>query len=131
MAERFEDLKVWQKSRDLTRTIYELSGKKTFSNDWPLSNQIRKAAISITSNIAEGFEREGRSEFIQFLSIAKGSTGEVRSQLYISLDQKYISDSEFRQAYNLPLEVSAMIRGLIGYLQNSNLKGSKYKRKDP
>ncbi|MBK9707798.1 MAG: four helix bundle protein [Acidobacteria bacterium] len=65
MAERFEDLKVWQKSRDLTRTIYELSGKKTFSNDRPLSNQIRKAAISITSNIAEGFERtSGLNSFV-------------------------------------------------------------------
>lgn len=86
----FEDIEAWQKARDLVRRVYHISQGSEFSRDYALKDQMRRAAISIMSNIAEGFERNGNKEFIHFLSIAKGSAGEVRSQLYVALDQRYI-----------------------------------------
>ena len=90
-------------------------------------NQIRRSAVSILSNIAEGFERNGDKEFIQFLTIAKGSCGEARAQLYVALDQKYIVERDFLEIKNKLIDTSRMISGLINYLKQSELKGSKFR----
>jgi len=125
--ESFEEIEAWQKARGLTRGIYAVSSKGPFSKDFGLRDQIRRASVSIMSNIAEGFERGGTREFIQFLSMAQGSSGEVRSQLYIAVDQGYIDKETFEQLYTLASEASRMITGLMKYLHKSNVKGVKYK----
>lgn len=86
--EKFEDIEAWKMAREITQIIYQISLSGNFSKDFALVNQIRRASVSILSNIAEGFERNGDKEFIQFLTIAKGSCGEVRAKLYVALDQK-------------------------------------------
>src|SRR5437870_4643918 len=93
--QRFEDLIAWQKARRLTAEIYRASGQGRFANDWGLRNQIQRAAVSAMSNIAEGFERRRPSEFHQFLSVAKGSCAELRSQLYVALDVMYLDQDSF------------------------------------
>ena len=95
MISKFEELIAWQKSRELVTAIYKVTNGKEFSRDFGLRDQIQRAAVSIMSNIAEGFERAGRAEFHQFLVIAKGSCAEVRSQVYVALDAGYISKAEF------------------------------------
>jgi four helix bundle protein len=125
--QRFEDLEAWKIAREVTKEVYRISKNDLFINDYGLRNQICRASVSIMSNIAEGFERDGDKEFINFLSIAKGSVGEVRSQLYVALDQNYISESEFKHIYDKVVENSRIISGLINYLKNSELKGRKYK----
>ena len=124
----FEDMDAWQKARQLVNGIYGLSQRGAFSRDLGLRDQIRRASVSIMSNIAEGFERSGTGEFIQFLSIAKGSVGEVQSQLYIALDQRYIEQASFDEAAQMACEVKKMIAGLMHYLRKSNVKGVKYKK---
>ena len=89
--ERFEDIEAWQKARELTREIYRVSRQGEFARDFDLRSQIRRAAVSIMSNIAEGFERDGVKEFSQFLSTSTGSAGEVASDLYVALDQGYFT----------------------------------------
>lgn len=116
-VERFEDLMAWQKARELTKQIYSLTNKGDFSKDFGLRDQIRRASVSIMSNLAEGFERGGRSEFHQFVVIAKGSCAEVRSQLYVSFDAGYITQEEFNQLYNLTVEISRILGGLRSILQ--------------
>jgi four helix bundle protein len=124
-----EEIEAWQKARILVREIYQVSNQDVFTRDFTLKNQAPKAAISIMSNIAEGFERSGNKEFIRFLSVAKGSIGEVRSQLYIALDQSYISLPIFEKM-NLDLkEIGKMIGGMINYLSKSDIKGSKFRLK--
>jgi four helix bundle protein len=123
----FEEIQAWQKARELIREIYGISKKSSFSKDFALCDQIRRAGVSIMSNIAEGFERGGTKEFFQFLAIAKGSTGEVRTHLYIACDQEYLTKAEFDHLLSLSLEVSRMIAGLMAYLQKTKIKGSKYK----
>ncbi len=123
----FEDIEAWQKARNLTREIYVVSNLGSFSKDYGLRDQIRRAGVSIMSNIAEGFERGGTREFVQFLSMAKGSSGEVRSQRYVAVDQGYIDKDAFEQQFKLATETSRMIAGLMNYLRKSKLKGSKYK----
>jgi four helix bundle protein len=125
--QRIEDLDIWQKARSLARDIYQISNQNELSKDFPLRDQIRRAAISIMSNIAEGFERNGNKEFVQFLSIAKGSTGEVRSHLYIALDQNYINSNEFNRINNLLTELGRMTGGMINYLSKTKIKGLKYR----
>src|SRR3990167_4702266 len=93
MAKAFEDLYIWQISRELVNLIYQFTSQKSFT-DFSLKDQIQRAAVSIISNIAEGFERGTKDEFLYFLYIAKGSCGEVRAQLYIALDRKFISQSQ-------------------------------------
>ncbi len=107
--EKFEDLIVWQKSKILTILVY-----KTFSNkkDYGFKDQIQRASVSVMNNIAEGFERRGDKEFKYFLSIAKGSCGEVRSMLYLGYELKYISKHEFEELYATAVETSKMIAGL-------------------
>jgi four helix bundle protein len=118
--QRFEDIEAWQIGRKLTRAIYAVSRQKTFARDWALRDQIRKAAISITSNVAEGFERDSDREFAHFLSIAKGSVGEVRSQLYVALDEGYIDQATFDDLYQLATGISRRIAGLRRYLKRGN-----------
>lgn len=110
--ERFEDLVAWQKARKMTRQIYDVTKNAEFSKDFGLRDQIRRAGVSVMSNIAEGFERAGRAEFHQFLVIAKGSCAEVRSQLYVALDVGYIPKDIFVQMQMLAEEVSRIIGGL-------------------
>ena len=93
---QFEDLDAWKEARELTQAIYRITSVGEFAHDYGLRDQIRRAAISIMSNIAEGFERGGDKEFLQFLSIAKGSCGEIRAQLYAALDQAYVSEVQFQ-----------------------------------
>ncbi|MBI5805485.1 four helix bundle protein [candidate division TA06 bacterium] len=124
---KFEDITAWQKARELTKLVYEITKDGSFSKDFGLRDQIRRAAISMMSNIAEGFDRGGRKEFIQFLSIAKGSTGEVKSQLYIAVDQNYITKDLFDKTFSLAEEVNRLIFSLIKYLSNTEIKGIKYK----
>lgn len=91
----FEEIESWQKARELTRKVYTVSNQGAFTKDFGLRDQIRRASVSIMSNIAEGFERDGKGEFLQILAVAKGSSGEVRAQLYIALDQDYLDKNTF------------------------------------
>ena len=125
--QKFEDIEAWQRARELTREIYTVSNENPFSKDFGLRDQVRKTSVSIMSNIAEGFERDGTKEFIQFLSVAKGSSGELRSQLYVALDQRYLEEERFERLLGIVLETSRMIGGLINYLRKSKMKGPKYK----
>ena len=125
----FEDLEVWKETRRLTKEIYAATQDAKFSKDFGLRDQIRRAAVSVMSNIAEGFERGGNQEFIQFLYIAKGSCGEVRSQLYVALDQGYISRYQFDQMLNSFKRISGMLSSLIDYLKGSRMKGEKFKKR--
>ncbi len=109
---RFEDLIAWQKARELTRRIYLLSNDGNFGRDYGLRDQVRRAAVSVMSNLAEGFDRAGRAEFHQFIVIAKGSCAEVRSQLYIALDAGYLPQDEFEQTIRQAEELSRIIGGL-------------------
>ena len=122
----FEDIKAWQAGRSLTNHVYKVSADRPFSRDFALCDQIRRASISITSNIAEGFERERDGEFVQFLRYAKASAGEVRSQLYIAVtshfveaeyDQEYIDRAEFDSLHREAEDTIRLIRGLIRYLE--------------
>ena len=122
----FEDLEIWKDARALTREIYQLTRDSKFSKDFALRDQIRRAAVSIMSNIAEGFERAGNQEFIQFLYVAKASCGEVRSQLYVALDQSYVTPKDCDDVSKSFRRLSIMISNLIDYLKRSGLKGSKY-----
>lgn len=122
--QRFEDLEVWQLTRKLLKSIYQLTAKITFSKDLVLVNQIRRSVVSIISNIAEGFERKSKKEFIHFLYTAKGSCGELRSQLYVALDLNYIKKDEFHENYQLAEKISKSLAGFIKYLQSYNLKSS-------
>ena len=106
---------------------YDVSATGAFSRDFTLVNQIRRASISILSNIAEGFERDGNKEFLQFLSIAKGSCGEVRSQLYIASDREYIDESTFNEIGTMLIETSRTISGLMKYLHQADERGRKFK----
>jgi len=126
--EKFEDMLSWQKARELTKRVYQVSKHGDFAKDFELRGQMRSASISVMSNIAEGFERGGDKEFIQFLSTAKGSCGEVRSQLYVALDQSYISPVEFDKLSSEAVEVSRLVAGFMTYLRQSELRGNKFKR---
>jgi four helix bundle protein len=125
--ERFEDIIAWQRARVLTKEIYASTRIGQFARDFGLRDQIERAAVSTMSNIAEGFERGGDREFVQFLSNSKGSCGEVKSQLYVALDQGYVTQSSFDQLYGKADEVSRLVAGFMAYLQKSEVGGHKYK----
>jgi len=124
---KVEDIEAWKKARELTRAVYNCSKIEPFSKDFALRDQMRRAAVSVMSNIAEGFERGGTKEFVQFLAIAKGSAGEVEAQLFVALDQKYISDGEFARLRDRAISTKRLIGGLMSYLRQSGMKGEKYK----
>jgi four helix bundle protein len=123
---RFEELDCWKKARELVRQIYEVSSDAAFARDFGLKEQIRRAAVSVMSNIAEGFDRGGNKEFLQFLSIAKGSAAEVRSQLYVALDAGYLGRDAFDALNSQATKVGMVVSGLIRYLQDSNRKGPRF-----
>ena len=125
-VKHFEDLEIWKEARRLTKEIYRLTSAPKFSKDFSLRRQIQSAVISIMSNIAEGFERAGNQEFSQFLYVAKGSCGEVRSQLYAAVDQGFLSANESEGLLNSFQRLSSMIGSLINYLKRSGMKGAKY-----
>ena len=110
--ERFEDFIAWQKARKLTSNIYKVSNIGKFARDFGLKDQIRRAGVSVMSNIAEGFERGRPTEFHQFLSIAKGSCAELRSQLYVALDVGYVVGDDFRALMSEAIEVGQIVGGL-------------------
>ena len=124
---KFEEIECWKKARELTRQIYKRSGKAAFARDFGLKDQIRRASVSVMSNIAEGYDRSGTAEFIHFLATAKGSAAEVRCQLYVALDQEYIEQSDFNELSELAAETGRMVGGLMKYLRSAGHKGSKYK----
>jgi len=125
--EKFEDILAWQKARELTKEIYARSRVGAFAKDFGLKDHIQRAAVSIMGNVAEGFDRGGDKEFIQFLSVSKGSCGETKSHLYVALDREYIDKSQFDRLYGTADEVSRLISGFMGYLQQSDLRGRKFK----
>ncbi len=125
--EKFEDIEAWKKARELAQAVYTGSSSGDFNRDFGLKDQLRRASVPILSNIAEGFEREGNKEFVQFLSLAKGSCGEVRAQLYVAFDQAYIRETEFRDLREKAQEISRLIAGLMKYLRTTEMKGSEYK----
>jgi len=116
-VERFEDLKAWQKARELANVVYDLSERTAFAKDFRLRNQIQGAAGSVMHNIAEGFDSGSDPEFIRFLKIARRSASETQSELYLALDRKYIVENEKQKAYDLAGEAKKLINGLIGYLR--------------
>jgi four helix bundle protein len=123
----FEELKVWQKARVLCQKIYAVTNRPPFSTDYRFKDQYRAAGGSIMDNIAEGFERGGTKEFIQFVGHSKGSAGEVRSQTYRALDVHHISKEEFDDIFNDAVEISKMLNGLTTYLKECEIKGNKFK----
>ncbi|MGQ9627965.1 MAG: four helix bundle protein [Anaerolineae bacterium] len=118
--ERFEDVKAWQEARLLTNMVYEVSDSGSFAKDFGLRDQIRRAAGSTMHNIAEGFDTGSDTEFIRFLKYARRSASEVQSQLYIALDQRYITQEQFRRIYDQATSVKRLINAFIGYLRKSH-----------
>lgn len=127
-AESFEDLHIYHRSRELVNAIYEATRNDGFKRDFGLVDQIRRAGVSIMSNIAEGFERGSKTEFIQFLYIAKASCGEVRAQLQIAQDQQYIGNSSYNQLHDLCRQIGGMISNFIAHLQKTDYQGEKISR---
>ena len=125
--ERFEDIVAWQKARELTKGIYAQTKLSAFAKDFGLKDQIQRALVSIMGNVAGGFDRGGDKEFVQFLSVSKGSCGEVKSHLYVALDQQYVTPAQFTHLYNSADEVGRLLSGFMGYLRQSDMKGRKFK----
>ena len=127
---KFEDIISWQEARELNKTIGKFIDEERFKKNYRLIGQIEGSSGSIMDNIAEGFERGGNKEFKQFLYIAKGSCGELRSQLYRAIDRTYINQQEFDLISSQSIKISSLIQKLINYLEQSDFKGAKYKQKD-
>ena len=125
---RLEDLKAWQKARLLSSNIHQTTRDKILQDDYDLKRQIRRSDGSVMANIAEGSGQGSRGEFIQFLGIARGSLTEVKSQLYRSLDNQYISDFQFDELYKQSDEVGRIIDSLLLYLNNTDDKGRRYSK---
>jgi len=130
-VKKFEDLEVWKLARELCQEVFQQTLQESFSRDFGLKNQINNSSGSVMDNIAEGFERDGTKEFIQFLSISKGSCGECRSQLYRALDRNYITDEQFERLSQKTTDLGRKISNLMIYLKNSEIKGNKFKAPDP
>ncbi|MBI5294061.1 MAG: four helix bundle protein [Chloroflexi bacterium] len=116
---RFEEIEAWKTARQLTNSVYAQTNQGIFSRDFGLRDQIRRASVSVMSNIAEGFESRTDVQFINFLGMARASAGEVRSQLYIALDQQYIPDGQFKDAYALAETCARQIANFIKYLESN------------
>lgn len=116
-ANRFEDLEIWQKARDLTKFVYTLTNNSRFQQDLRLKNQMRDASVSIMANIAEGFSRQSAKEFCRFLYIARGSGSELQSHFYVSVDQHYVSEPDFRLLYEKIDHILRMLSRFILYLR--------------
>ncbi len=126
--ERFEDIEGWRKARELVGLVYPLTRRGAFARDFALRDQLLRALISVPGNIAEGFEREGNKEFINFLTIAKASLAEARTYLYLAADQNYITKHEFEQIAGLATDTAKLIGGFIRYLQAAEISGRKFQR---
>lgn len=124
---RFEDIESWKEARKLTARLYDLCCRKPLAGDYGLCDQLRRAGVSIMANIAEGFGRGGNKEFIQFLSLSKGSASELKSHLYVLLDVGYIVEADFQKLYAQADHIEVLISGFMNYLQNTELKGRKFK----
>ncbi len=124
---RFEDLEIWQEARRLFNQIKVIANETDLKTDFRLKDQIKASAGSVMDNIAEGFERDGNLEFRQFLSIAKGSAGEARSQLYRVFDSEYISEEKLNILVDAYEKLSKRIAAFISYLNNKDFKGNKFK----
>ena len=123
---RFEDIVVWQMGRQLVKDVYALTRKGPFAKDFGLRDQIQRAAVSVPSNIAEGFERDGNKEFVKFLYIAKGSIGEVRSQMYNAFDLGYVTESEMSEVLDAAMRISSGLNSLIRSLTSAARQGRRY-----
>mgnify|MGYP002870205288 FL=1 len=128
-VERFEDLEVWKLARGLAKSVYSFAKSGDFSRDFGLRDQICRAAVSVVSNIAEGFDRKSTVQFLQFLEIASGSASEVKAQLYVALDVGYITQSEFDAAYGDATRVGQMLTKLMQYLRTRPNRPSILKEK--
>ena len=124
----FEDLKIWQTAKQLTKQVYSAANLQKYNRDYSLVDQTRRASVSIMANIAEGFERENNKEFIQYLYIAKGSCGELRSHLWIAQELTFLTEGEGKTLREEASGISIMIAKLITYLKTSPIKGAKHKR---
>ena len=124
---KFEDIESWKSARRLTGEIYRVTSTGDFQRDFGLKDQIRRAAVSILSNIAEGFERGNDKEFAYFLALAKGSSGEVRAQLYVALDQGYVPLDTFNRLSGAAIEIGELLAGFIRYLNQSTMRGNRYR----
>ncbi len=124
----FEDLLCWQKAMELCKLVYRLTSKATFNKDLELKSQMRRAAVSVPSNIAEGFERGTTKERIYYLYIAKGSTGELRTQMRIAFSLSYLDKSEHDGATQLSRETAKLIFGYIEYLKKTSISGDKHRK---
>lgn len=127
--QRFEDLEIWIKARILSAKVYPLTFIEPIHSDFRLKDQMRGSSGSIMDNIAEGFERSSKLEFINSLTISKGEIGELKSQIYRCLDNQYIPQELFDELYNLADEITKMITGFINYLNKSKIKGQKFKNR--
>jgi four helix bundle protein len=125
-AAKFEELEIWQIARELSKDVYIITSIGPFNCDFRFRDQIRAAAGSIMDNIAEGFDRGGNKEFIQFLSIAKGSAAELRSQLYRALDQNYIDEIKYKEIDDKADKLARKTANLISYLKESSFRGPKF-----
>lgn len=114
----FEDIEAWKTARELTVTIYRLTDQGAFAKDFGLKDQIRRAAVSVMSNIAEGFESQTQAQFIRYLGFAKASAGEVRSQLYIARDVNYLTEEQFEHLFDTADKVVRQISRFMTYLQD-------------
>ena len=123
---KFEDLEIWQEARKLAKEVFILSKETDLKTDYRFKEQIKASSGSVMDNIAEGFERDGNLEFRQFLSIAKGSAGETRSQIYRLYDCEYISEEQFKELKNKYEKLSGKIKNFITYLNKKDFKGNKF-----
>ena len=123
-----EEFEAFKKARELARAVYAATRQREFARDFGLVDQIRRASVSVVSNMAEGFERDGRQEFIQFLAVSKGSVGEVKAQLLVAMDQNYLTEKEGAALRQLATETGRLIAGLMHYLRQSEYRGAKFRK---
>jgi four helix bundle protein len=128
---KFEEIECWKRARQLTRRVYAITNEPVFAKDFGLKDQIRRASVSVMSNIAAGYDRSGTAEFVHFLATAKGSAAEVKCQLYVAADQGYIQEAHFNELSALATETGSMVAGLMRYLRASGYKGTKFKATTP